>query len=161
MKRRHWLLMPLIASAVIAGGVASGYWSAPGGGSGSAGTGSSESVTLSPGLPSDDLFPGGTSDVVVTATNPNSYAVHLGTLELDPTSGDGGYGVDLAHPACPAAVLTYATQTNGGSGWTVPAASGGGDGEVSIALTDALSLAVDAADACQGAAFAVHLVPTP
>jgi hypothetical protein len=159
VKRRYWLpLMPAIASVVIGGGVASGYWSAPGDGSGSAGTGLSESVTLSPGQPVDDLFPGDTSDVAVIATNPNAYAVHIGTLELDPTAGDGGYGADGAHAACPVAVLTYAAQT---AGWTVPAASGGIDGELSIDLTDALSMAVDGSGACQGAAFVVHLVPSP
>ncbi len=162
MRRRHWLLLMLaIASVVIAGGVASGYWSAPGGGSGSAGTGLSASMTLSPGQPLDDLFPGDTADVAVTATNPNTYAVHIGRLELDPTAGDGGYGVDAAHAGCPVAVLTYAAQTNGGAGWTVPAASGGVEGALSIDLTEAITMAVDAPLTCQGAAFVVHLVPVP
>lgn len=164
--RRHRLPTAVIASAAIAsavifGGEANGYWSAAGSGSGSAATGLSESVTLSPGLPSDDLFPGRTSDVAVSAANPNTYSVHIDTLELDPTAADGGFGVDAEHGACPAAVLTYVTQTNGGSGWTVPAASGGVDGELSIDLTDALRMAVDAPGACQGSGFAVHLVSIP
>jgi len=162
VRRRHWLLLTLaVASVLIAGGMASGYWSAPGGGSGSAATGLSSSMTLSPGQPVDDLFPGDTGDVAVTATNPNAYAVHIGTLELDPTTGAGGYGVDAEHGACPVAVLTFAAQTNSGSGWTVPAASGGVEGTLAIDLTEALTMTVDAPVTCQGAAFVVHLVPVP
>lgn len=161
MRRRYWPLLVAIPSVMIVGGMANGYWSAPGGGSGAAGTSLPASVALSAGQPSGDLFPGDTSAVAVTATNPNTYPVLIGTLELDPTAGVGGYDVDAAHAGCPPAVLTYATQTNGGSGWTVPAASDGAAGELSIDLPDALGMAVDATDACRGANFEVHLVSTP
>lgn len=153
MTRRHWLLMPVVAFAVIAGGsTASGYWSSGGGGSGSAGTGTSASVTLGPGTPSRDLFPGGTGDVAVTVSNSNSFAVHIGTLEV----GTGGFSVDSEHSTCPPEVLTFATQDNDGLGWAVPAGTFG----ASLHLSNSVTMAVGAPASCQGAVFEVHLVGT-
>jgi len=149
----RWLLGPVVAFVVIVGGAtASGYWSSAGGGSGSARTGTSASVTLGPGTPSRDLFPGGTGDVAVSVTNSNSFAVHIGTLEL----GTGGYSVDPGHPGCPPEVLTFTAQNNGGSGWTVPAGTFG----ASLHLSNAVTMSIGAPTACQGTVFGVHLVGT-
>lgn len=161
MKRLRWALTAAVASAMVVSGAASAHWSGAGEGAGSAETAQSMPITLSPGMPSDSLFPGDSGAVAVLASNPNAYDVHLGQLELDPAAGSGGYGVDVGHPACPASVLTYTSQSNQGSGWTVPAASGGLDGTVSINLTNALHMAGNAPDACQGATFVVHLAPIP
>lgn len=165
MKRRptheQGVLVAVVVATLVTGGIASAYWRADGEGTGSGQTGLSEPVTLSPGLPEGELFPGHSSDVAVTVTNPNAYAVDIDSLELDPSLGDGGFVVDAEHQSCPAELLAYSTQTNGGSGWTVAAASGGTDGELSIKLPNALSMAVSAPAACQGAGIVVHLAAIP
>jgi hypothetical protein len=154
MTLRHWLLLPVVAAAVIMGSTtARGYWSSAGDGDGSAGTSIPTSVALGPGTNSQELFPGGTSDVAVSVTNSNPFAVHIETLELGPE----GFSVDLEHSTCSTEVLTFTVQSNGGSGWTVPAGTVGG----SLHLSNAVAMTVEAPAACQGAVFDVDLVGTP
>ena len=47
---------------------------------------------------------------------------------------------------------------NGSSGWDVPAKVGAVNGTLLVTLSNALSMAASAADACQGATFTVYLV---
>jgi hypothetical protein len=153
-----------IAAAAIAvlavlglGGAALAHWSAAGTGSGSARTGTATAVTLTPGTPSRTLFPGGRGDVTLVVTNPNTIVVSIGALSLDATQGSDGFSVDAGHAGCAVSSLTYTTQTNGGAGWTVPAAAGGADGTLAVTLPVALAMSDDAANACQGADFAIYL----
>ncbi|WP_305787635.1 hypothetical protein [Symbioplanes lichenis] len=141
-----------IVLSLLASGAAFGYWSTAGGGTGTAAASAPSPITLTPGTPAGLLYPGGTADLAVTITNPNTYAVRVPQLARDPLQGTGGYAVDAGHSACGVGALSYTTQTNGGSGWTVPAS-----GSLTLALTGALSLAGSAANACQGATFRVYL----
>jgi hypothetical protein len=134
---------------------ASGLWTFPGGGGTGSGTSSIPSpVIASAATTTQPLFPTGTAlgGVALTLANPNPYAVHVPSLALDATQGQGGFGVDAAHAGCDLTALSYATQTNGGAGWTVPAG-----GSLSLDVPNAVTLAVTASDACQGAAFIVYL----
>jgi hypothetical protein len=79
--------------------------------------------------------------------------VHITTLTLDSTQGTGGFSVDAAHSGCTLSALSFATQTNGGSGWNVP-----GTGNLAITLPAAVTMATSAANACQGATFTVYLL---
>ncbi len=142
----------LVASLVLVAGSATAYWRASGAGSGSGSTGTSAALTVSPGTPTAQLFPGGDANVVLTITNPNPASVHVGSLTLATGQGTGGFAVDGAHSGCAVATLGYTTQTNGGSGWTVPA-----NDTLSVTLVDALSMTTGAANACQGATFTVYL----
>jgi hypothetical protein len=90
--------------------------------------------------------------VVLTVTNPNAGEVRVGSLALDLSQGTGGFGVDGGHAGCGLTSLSFATQTNGGAGWTVPAS-----GTLPVTLTNALSMGTGAANACQGATFSVYL----
>lgn len=148
--------MPGVLVALV-GSSAFAYWGSGGAGGGGGTTASSVAVTLSPGVATAGLRPDGVGDVVVQVSNPNSYVAELGSLALDVTQGDGGYGVDAEHADCALATLNYTTQSNGGAGWAVPAASGGDDGNLSITLSDALGMGADAANACQGATLTVYL----
>jgi hypothetical protein len=141
-----------ILLSLIASGSAYGYWQTLGTGTGTATTGTASPLTLSPGTPTDRLYPGGSADVAVTVTNPNAYAVHVGRLALDTAQGTAGFAVDAGHSACGVASLSYATQSNGGDGWDVPA-----NGSLVLRLPGALSMTAAAANTCQGATFSIYL----
>ena len=152
------LAVGILALTIPAGGAAFAYWSAGATGAGTGNTGTLAALTLSPGTPVADLFPGAQTDVVLTASNPNPEATQIGSLALDATQGTGGFTVDGAHAGCNVAALSFATQTNGGSGWTVPARVGLINGSLAITLDNALSMTAAAASACQGASFTVYLM---
>ena len=149
------VLLPVLM--VGATGVAFAYWTRSGAGSGSGTTGTTQAVTLTPGSASSQLFPGGASAVAVTVTNPNLGAVRVGSISLDTTQGAGtGFAVDGAHAACGVAALSFTTQTNGGTGWLIPAS-----GSSVLSLAGSLSMSTAAANACQGASFTVFLKVGP
>jgi hypothetical protein len=156
--RRRGLLVTALLPVLVVGatGVAFAYWARSGGGSGSATTGTTQAVTLTPGTASSQLYPGGTSAVAVTVTNPNPGTVQVGSISLDTTQGTAGFAVDGAHAACGLATLSFTTQTNGGAGWTIPAS-----GSSVLSLANSLSMSTTAANACQGASFTVYLKVGP
>jgi hypothetical protein len=90
--------------------------------------------------------------VRLTISNPGTSSVRVGSLALDSGEGVEGFEVDPAHSDCDEGDLGFTTQTNGGSGWTVPAS-----GSTSVTLAGSLTMAVDASDDCQGATFTVYL----
>lgn len=155
-RRRASLVALLILAALATTGVASAYWVGSGNGAGSADTGTTQAVTLSPATPTAQLYPGGQAAVEVSVTNPNPGSVRVGSLSLDTTQGTGGFAVDGAHSACGVASLTFTPQTNGGAGWTVP-----GAGSLPITLAGSLSMNTSAANTCQGASFTVYLQAGP
>jgi len=162
LPKRPVLVTLIVLGLVAIGGAASAYWSAGGGGEGAGGTGHAvDAITLTPGTPVGDLYPGSSANVVLTMTNPNEAAVRIESLALDATRGSNGFGVDGAHVACGLTALTFATQNNGASGWIVAKNVDGSDGSLQVTLPDALSMSVDAAAACQGADFTVYLTAVP
>ncbi len=145
-----------MASVVLVAGSAAAFWAGSGNGDGSADTGTTQAVTLSPGTPTAQLYPGGQTAVELSISNPNPGSVRVGSLSLDTSQGTGGFAVDGAHSACGVASLTFTPQTNGGADWTVP-----GAGSLPVTLTGALSMNANAANACQGASFTVYLQAGP
>jgi hypothetical protein len=154
------LLLVIMSLSALAG-IAAAVWSAVGGGSKTAGSGTTVAVSLSPGAPTASLYPGGQSNVVLTITSSNASLVRIGSLALDTTRGTSGFAVDAGHAACASPSLTFTTQTNGTTGWTVPARSGSVDGTLAVTLTNAVAMGLSAASACQGAIFTVYLVGQP
>jgi hypothetical protein len=144
----------VLAAALVLGvaGAAFAYWQTSGTGSAAAATGAPASLTISPGTPAAQLYPGGQADVVLTLTNPGAASVRVGSLAVDTSQGSNGFAVDGAHSGCAVSALDLPIQTNGGAGWTVP-----GNGSLPITLGDALSMTTSAANACQGASFTVYL----
>jgi hypothetical protein len=151
-RRRVPLVVAVTALTLLVAGVAAAYWSVTGGGAATAATASPSLLTLAPATPTAQLYPGGQATVVLTVTNPNAGEVRVGSLALDLSQGTGGFGVDGGHAGCGLTSLSFATQTNGGAGWTVPAS-----GTLPVTLTNALSMGTGAANACQGATFSVYL----
>jgi len=156
-RTRAILVSALVTALALATtGVAFASWAQSGGGSGASTTGSTQALVLSPGTASNQLYPGGQSAVAVTVTNPNPAPVNAPSLSLDTTQGTNGFAVDGPHAGCATAALAFATQTNGGAGWTVPAG-----GASVLSLANSLSMNTNAANACQGATFTVYLKVGP
>lgn len=152
------LLAPLVITICLGtAGIAVAYWGGSGHGIGSAVTADAADLTVSPGAPTAALAPEAQADVALTVSNPNSAAVAIASLELDRTHGTGGFAVDSDHSGCAVSALSFTTQTNAGAGWTVPSRAASTDGTLSLILVNAVSMAVDAANSCQGALFTVYL----
>jgi hypothetical protein len=157
-RRRGAIALRAVAlTTLVLVGAAVAYWTTMGAGLGSAPTAGVLDISLSAGIPSAELYPGAATDVAVTATNPNPFPLRLGSLSLNSAQGTAGFGVDAPHAACGLATLSFAAQSNGGAGWTIPPKVGATNGTLAIDLSGALAMSAGAANACQGASFVVHL----
>ena len=154
--RKSVRLVALLAGLVLAGG-ASAYFTAAGSGSGGSGVPATIDVTIAPHVAGAGLYPGGAGEVAVTISNPNAFAVHIGSLSLDTSRGSGGFTVDVGHSACTHPALSFTTQNNGGNGWLVPAKVGATTGTLPLELYGAVGMGADADAACQGATFTVYV----
>lgn len=132
--------------------VAIAYFTSRGAGAGTASVATAQSVTITAGTASTQLFPGSSADVALSISNPNSFAVRVSSLQLDTGQGTAGFGVDGSHSGCNLASLGVTTQTNSGNGWTIPA-----NGSLGVDLANAVTMSATAVNACQGASFNVYL----
>jgi hypothetical protein len=138
---------------LVVAGAATAYWTTGGSGSASASVTNPDPVSIAPGSATGFLYPGTSADLAVSITNPNPFSVNLPSLVLDTGQGSGGFGVDGSHSGCTLSALSYATQSNGGAGWTVPANATNWP----LDLANAVSLSTAAVTECQGASFKVYL----
>ena len=163
--RRVRFLAVLLAAVCLSGG-AFAYWTASGSGSGTSSVGNASALTISAGPATlTPLFPGGSANVAVHIENPNLFPVHISTLALDTSQGEGFSGFDASPSGCnltgvPPA-LTFTSQTNGVTGWDVPKKVGATNGFLDLDLTGAIHMSTAASNACQGATFTVYLNPNP
>jgi hypothetical protein len=149
-KKRKFIAVAVlaIAGSVVAAAIAA--WTTGGSGSGQAQAGTAASMTISAGTPSSSLYPTASADVAATISNTNPYKVHVSSIAL------GAVSVDAGHSSCnTGSVSVTSPQTNGGSGWDVPAS-----GSLPVDLTNAISMTNAATDSCQGAVFTVALTAT-
>jgi hypothetical protein len=144
-----------LVAVLVVSAVAYAAWTSNGTGSGTATAGTASSLTLAAGTPTTLLVPNGSADVATVVTDPNAYNVQVSSIAVDTSQGTNGFSVDAGHSGCNLASLSFTTQTNGGSGWTVNA-----NGNLNVDLTGALSMSNAAVDACQGATFTVYLTAT-
>ena len=154
MSRRHIRLMVLsvlVVAFTAIGAVVFAEWLATGTGEGSAAAGTAVELRVEPvagvGGEAQLLVPGGSGDVEAVIVNDNPYDVEVRTIAQDGPITSNQAGCDET-----TGEVTYATQTGS---WIIPA-----NGDLSVRLTDALAMGVDAADACQGAEFTVPLAVT-
>ena len=154
-KKRRVIMVVTLLIAASAIGVAIAAWTTGGTGSGQASAGTATAMTISAGTPSTNLYPTASADVAAVISNPNPYKVHVSSVAL------GGVTVDGSHSGCNTASVTVApVADNSGSGWDVPAKSGGVNGSLNVDLVGAISMANAANDFCQGATFTVALTAT-
>lgn len=158
---KQLVLAAMVVSIGAVGGTAYASWTSSGAGRGAATTGTAVSLILSPGSPTAGLYPGSHADVVLSVANPNTFAVYVGSFALATAQGSGGFAVDAGHSGCAVAALSFATQTDGGAGWTVPGKVGNTNGTLAVSLTNALTMSLGAANACQGATTTVYLTAGP
>jgi hypothetical protein len=150
---------PTIVAAIIAlvaAATAGAFWTLHGTGAGTLSAQTVASVTLTPGTPTTDLYPGVSGDISVSIANGNTYQAFVGSLALDTSRGTNGFSVDSGHSGCDVAALSYTPQSNGGAGWFVPTGS-----TLDLDLANAVSLGTGAATECQGATFTVFLLAAP
>jgi len=144
-----------VTGLLVAGVAAYGAWSVSGSGTGSASAATASSLALTPGTPATALYPNGSADVATTIANSNPFPVHVSSIALDSGQGSNGFAVDAGHSTCDLSTLSFAAQTNGGSGWDVPA-----NATLDVDATGAVSMSGSAGDACQGASFTLYLTAT-
>jgi hypothetical protein len=152
---RSWLVRFVVVVVLALPSAALGYWS----GGGSTGTTSFKlaqplALVLGPGTEGVPLSPGASGDVSMVVSNPNPNVVHVGSFVAD---GGSPITVDAGHSGCDVSALSFTTQTNSGAGWNVPPAVGATDGTLTVDLVGSLAMSDAAANACQGAQFAVPL----
>jgi ferric-dicitrate binding protein FerR (iron transport regulator) len=155
--RRHAALL-LAAAAIVAGAVAGAlaYWQGSGSGSAMTVLANVQSLSLQPGTPTAQLYPGGRANVQVLVSNPNSSFVQIGSIVLDP-GAPAPFAVDPGHSGCDVSALDFSAQDNGGAGWRIPPRAGSTDGSLVIDMLAAMEMSLGAANECQGATFTVQL----
>jgi hypothetical protein len=149
--RRPGRLLAVLAATLALAGTAFAYWSAAGGGSAAGTSSGPAALSVAAATPTQSLLPTGapTGDVSLTITNPNAYAIHVAQLSLDTAAGTAGFSANATGCA-----LSFATQNNGGAGWTVPS------GNTSLVLTGSMTMGTGAASSCQNRTFSVYVKAT-
>jgi hypothetical protein len=164
----------VVAGTILAGGAAYGAttWivalNAGSSGEGQAATVQNLTITsVATPLPSNQLYPGGTGDVVVTIANPNPYPVTVTGVNL-PTSttyatGYTNSGLTSTQSGCTSLTSdvswNYSTTTSGTAHTlTTPlivGASGNANNPLTVTLSSDASMTSSAPAACEGAYFSM------
>jgi hypothetical protein len=154
-KRVVGLAVSAAAGLLVAGAVAYAAWTVNGSGTGTASATSAVALTLSAGSPQSSLYPGGSADVATSVQNSNPFPVHVSSIAIDTTQGSSGFTADGGHSGCNLGSLSFATATNAGNGWDIPANS-----SIDVDAQSAIAMSGAANDSCQGATFTVYLTAT-
>ena len=156
MRRRFIFVFGAIVALLlgIGAGAAYGYFSSTGSGTGSGSTGTMQTVTVAAaGTPSSPLLPGGTGDVVFSATNPNNFAVSITSISANGTiTPDGGHSGCTTTDANPVVTLSVPPGD-------LPLSISANTTE-NIDLAGAATMDVAATSNCQGATFNIPITIT-
>lgn len=145
MKRmRNRIIATGAVAMTLVAGVAFANWTASGSGSGAAKAASATASTVTAGSPTADLYPGQTEgDVYISVDNPNPYAIRFTSASFSTVTSGNEAG-------CPASNVTVDASATGLT-IDVPAGSAG----VASTITDVVSMAGNAPNACQGVTFTI------
>jgi hypothetical protein len=147
MRFRKSLVAAAAVPVSLGAGVAFAYFTSTGSGTAAASTAAMQAVTVAAatGTPSNPLYPGGTGDVVLKVTNPNSYAVTLVRV--------AGSGTITAGNGCSPTGVTFTDQT----GLSIPIAA---SATTQVDLPSAAAMQATSASTCQGATFSIPVTIT-
>lgn len=129
------------AALLLAGGVAYAAWSALGAGTGAAASGAPQALGVAATV-TGQLRPGGSADVLVTVSNPNSAPVTVTSLALA--------GSITASAGCSTPGVTVSLP--GSTALVVPAGA-----NASLNVTNGVSMTTASSSDCQGATFSIPL----
>ncbi len=151
-KRSRWklLLVPFLAGAAVVAGFAFAAWTSSGSGSAEARSTTSVNSVITPGANAVDLYPGATSTVEVSISNPNAYAVVVNSISAGSSA--------LVNTTCTAGTVTTGARANDPTGLlqsdgSTKVIAAGGSG--TYVLTSAMS--ASAVDACKSQTFTMAL----
>jgi hypothetical protein len=147
-KARRWASRTAALAAAVAtlmiGSIAAATWTLSGTGTGAADATTALGLTVSIASP-DDLYPGLTTDVTLTVSNPNAFAVEITAVTF---TGDLTV-TPAAEQTC--SVADSAVTFNNQSLLSEVVAAGAES--TAITLTGAITMGTGATDGCQGASF--------
>ena len=155
-RRRALLIGFTVCGALLTEGAAVARWAAFGSGTGSATTGTMQTVTVAALVGGDDpasaLVPGGpAAEVILRVTNPNAASVQVYGV-----AGNGAITADAGHAACTTTGVTFTAPSSPITPTvTVPANS-----TVVVRLPGAASMSTASLSACQGATFHIPVTLT-
>jgi hypothetical protein len=139
-------LLLAVALLVVAAAGALAWFSASGSGTGSGANGTVQPVTVQAlvggDAPASKLQPGGSADVILRLSNPNSFA-----LTLTAVSGGSPISADSGHGGCTTTGVSFANQS--GLSISVPS------GSSLVHLSGAASMDATSSSGCQGATFSI------
>lgn len=147
MSRR--LIVSLLGTVIVlvlgsSVGAAYAYWTSHGLGAGQVSTGTSKTVTIAANATAGTLLqPGGTGDLVITATNNNSADVYITNITLGSVSAAG----------CTTPSITLTSPSTTYLPVTIPVHANA----LRITIAGALTMGTDATSDCQGKTFAIPL----
>jgi hypothetical protein len=145
-RRLVLMLLGLVALGIAAAAVASAHWAAQGTGTGSASTGT---MTIQVGaiVAADNngasLVPGGTGDVILRVTNPNTFSVHVTSVT--------GNGTPTASPTCTTTGVSFVSPTD----YTPAQYTLAPGGSSLLLLPGAASMSTLSTSNCQGAIVSI------
>jgi len=132
--KRKALVVYTVFLVVALGGIAFAFWTAGGGGSGTASAGSSAGVTVNQTVSPTGLFPGATTALSGDFSNPNSGSVYVTAVtgSVTPFSAQA----DATKPACTQADFSISGTANVGTE-VVPGTGVGSWSGLSLTMIDA------------------------
>ncbi|MDP1818445.1 MAG: hypothetical protein Q8K58_00950 [Acidimicrobiales bacterium] len=150
MRHKKLLIVPVLVGAALATGFAFAAWTSSGSGTAVAKSTTSIDSVIAPGTSAADLYPGATSSVTVTVSNPNPYPVMVHSV----TAGSS----TLVNVSCTAGTVTSDSRAFDADGLSqsdgstkVIAANGSG---TYVLVTH---MATTAVDACKLQTFTMSL----
>ena len=156
-RRAHRLPVAVLGAVALLVGLGAGsayaYFTSRGSGTGASNAGNPLSVTVvaATATPSTNLLPGGSADLVIQLTNPNSYPV---TLVAISQSGTAVTPVGTQGPGTACTSANTGVSVTSRTGLSVAVASGT---NVVVHLAGAVSMNTSSASGCQGLSFQIPM----
>jgi hypothetical protein len=153
---RHYkklLVVPLLCGAAIATGVAFAAWTSTGTGTGQARSTTSVDSVIAPGTNVADLYPGSTSSVTVTVSNPNGYPIVVNSISAGSSN--------LVNATCAIGSVTSDARTIDATGLfqadlATKTIAAGGSGTYTLVT----HMTAGALDSCKSQTFTLPLTAT-